>query len=206
MISWRWHICAKTCWDRIDDVTSWLTVHLLEKTSVFQQTSCFHPAHTHNTEINEQQHFECKNVTSLTDDLYQLFCKIQKSVMIQILSMRKEHPGWGNLRTGCCAEHYSLQGWGNRGLEKTAQCRTSWFVFLTKYYLGNQINQIKKKKMWHVWGRGRGTSFLLGELDQRRPLGSLTHRWEDTNKMDFKDTGWEGVEQTDLDRNTHKWY
>jgi len=43
-------------------------------------------------------------------------------------------------------------------------------------------------------GAWRGADRVLaGKAEGRRPLGRLRHRWEDNNKMDFQEVGWEGA-------------
>jgi len=42
----------------------------------------------------------------------------------------------------------------------------------------------------------------LGKPEGKRPLGRPRHRWEDNIKMDLQEVGWEGVDWTDLARDT----
>jgi hypothetical protein len=44
-------------------------------------------------------------------------------------------------------------------------------------------------------GERRGAyRVLMGKPEGRRPLGRPRHRWEDSNKMDLQDVGWEGID------------
>jgi hypothetical protein len=45
--------------------------------------------------------------------------------------------------------------------------------------------------MWHVWGRTDTHGVRVGKPGGKRPLGKPTRRWEDSNKMNIKGTGWE---------------
>jgi len=55
-------------------------------------------------------------------------------------------------------------------------------------------------------GERRGAHGIsVGEPEGKRPLGRPTRKWEDNNKMDLKEIGWEGVNLIDLaqGRDTH---
>jgi hypothetical protein len=41
-------------------------------------------------------------------------------------------------------------------------------------------------------------SILLGKPDGKRPLGRPRRRWVDNIKMDPRETGWDGVDWTDM--------
>jgi hypothetical protein len=42
--------------------------------------------------------------------------------------------------------------------------------------------------MWHAWGRG-DVFILVGRPEDKRPLGRPRRRWEDSLKIDFRETG-----------------
>jgi hypothetical protein len=39
---------------------------------------------------------------------------------------------------------------------------------------------------------------LVGRLEGKRPLGRQRRRWADCIKMDFRETGWDGMDWIDL--------
>jgi hypothetical protein len=39
-----------------------------------------------------------------------------------------------------------------------------------------------------------GYTIMSGKLEGKRLLGGASHRWEDINRMDLSEIGWEGVE------------
>jgi len=56
--------------------------------------------------------------------------------------------------------------------------------------------------MWHL-GKSRETH-TGGKHNRKRSLGRPRCRWEDNIKMDFKQIGWEGIEQINLAQERHK--
>jgi hypothetical protein len=47
--------------------------------------------------------------------------------------------------------------------------------------------------MWHAWGRERCLQGFGWEARKQEPLGRPRRRWEDNFKMDFRETGIDGV-------------
>jgi hypothetical protein len=48
-------------------------------------------------------------------------------------------------------------------------------------------------------GEGRGVCRLsAGKPEGNRPLGKLSHRWEDNNKMDLQEVGCGGMDWIDV--------
>jgi hypothetical protein len=39
---------------------------------------------------------------------------------------------------------------------------------------------------------------LVGKPEGKKPLGRLRRRWDDNTKMDLRETGWGGMDWTDL--------
>jgi hypothetical protein len=39
---------------------------------------------------------------------------------------------------------------------------------------------------------------LMGKLEGKRPLGRPRGRWEDNNRMDLREIGWDGMDWVDL--------
>jgi hypothetical protein len=46
---------------------------------------------------------------------------------------------------------------------------------------------------------------LVRKPEGRRPLGRPRCRWEDNNKMDLREVGWEGINWTDLAQDRDRW-
>jgi hypothetical protein len=46
---------------------------------------------------------------------------------------------------------------------------------------------------------------LVGKPEGKRPLGRPTHRWVDSIKMDFRETGWDGVDWIDMAPDRDYW-
>jgi hypothetical protein len=46
---------------------------------------------------------------------------------------------------------------------------------------------------------------LVGKPDGNRPLGRRRHRWENNDKMDLREVGWEGVNCTYLAQDMACW-
>jgi hypothetical protein len=60
------------------------------------------------------------------------------------------------------------------------------------YSKPNIIRVIKSRIRWvgHVacmWEKRNAYKVLVGKSDRRKPLGRPRHKWEDNNKMDFRD-------------------
>jgi hypothetical protein len=53
--------------------------------------------------------------------------------------------------------------------------------------------------------RRNAYSILVGDPEGRRPLGRPRCRWVDNIKMDLRETGWGGVNWTDLAQNRDQW-
>jgi hypothetical protein len=47
---------------------------------------------------------------------------------------------------------------------------------------------------------------LIGQPKGKRPLGRRKHRWEDNIRMDLREMGWEGMEQTNLAHDRDQWW
>jgi hypothetical protein len=45
----------------------------------------------------------------------------------------------------------------------------------------------------------------VGKLEGMRPLARPRHRWVDNIKMDFRETGWDGIDWTDLAQVRDQW-
>jgi hypothetical protein len=45
----------------------------------------------------------------------------------------------------------------------------------------------------------------MGNLEEKRPLGSSRRRWEDDIKVDLREIGWGGVDWIDLAQDTDQW-
>ena len=116
--------------------------------------------------------------------------------MTEIQSMRKEYRlrAFRNrmLRRICRPKRDEVkEDWRKLHSEKAL-----WFILVTQYYLGNQINKIKEMgEACGMYGREKETYMVLvGKRDESRPLGRGMHRREVNNTMDFKDISWEDVE------------
>jgi hypothetical protein len=49
--------------------------------------------------------------------------------------------------------------------------------------------------MWHQWGKGGGAyRVLVGKPEGKRPLGRLSHRWEDDIKTELKEIELEAMD------------
>jgi hypothetical protein len=46
---------------------------------------------------------------------------------------------------------------------------------------------------------------LMGKPEGKRPLGRPRRRWEDNTKMDLGETGWGGIDWTDLAQDKDEW-
>jgi hypothetical protein len=46
---------------------------------------------------------------------------------------------------------------------------------------------------------------FVGKPKGKRPLGRLTHRWEDTIKMDLREVGWGGIDWVHLAQDRDHW-
>jgi hypothetical protein len=79
------------------------------------------------------------------------------------------------------------------------------------YSLQNIVRVIKSRRMrWarHVarMGEGKGVyRVLVGRPEGKRPLGRPRHRWEDNIKMDFRETGIDGVNWIWLAQDRVQW-
>jgi hypothetical protein len=71
------------------------------------------------------------------------------------------------------------------------------------YSSANIIWVIKSRRMrWigHVarMGDERCVQDFVGRPEGKRPLGTLRHRWDDSNKMDLQEARWQSVDWIDL--------
>jgi hypothetical protein len=79
------------------------------------------------------------------------------------------------------------------------------------YSSQNIIRQIKSRRMmWvgHVARTGKERKafrFMVGKPEGKRPLEKPRSKWEDGVEMDFKKTGWEGVEGIHLAQDRDRW-
>jgi hypothetical protein len=48
-------------------------------------------------------------------------------------------------------------------------------------------------------------NILVGKPEGKRPLGRLRRRWEDNNRMDLREIGWEGVDWMHLAHDRDQW-
>jgi hypothetical protein len=46
---------------------------------------------------------------------------------------------------------------------------------------------------------------LLGKPEGKRPLGRPRRRWVDNNKMNLRETGWDGMDWIDLVQDMDRW-
>jgi hypothetical protein len=46
---------------------------------------------------------------------------------------------------------------------------------------------------------------LVGNPEGKRPLGRPRRRWVDNIKMDLRETGWNGIDWTDLAQDRDQW-
>jgi hypothetical protein len=53
-------------------------------------------------------------------------------------------------------------------------------------------------------GRGAYRNFVV-RPEGRRPLGKPRRRWEDNNKMDLQEVGWEGMDWIDMAQDRDRW-
>ena len=61
-------------------------------------------------------------------------------------------------------------------------------MLLTKYYLGNQIENNEMGGACSTYGEMRGVYRVLeGKQERKSPLGRPTHRWEDNIKTDLQE-------------------
>jgi hypothetical protein len=72
------------------------------------------------------------------------------------------------------------------------------------------IRMIKSKKMrWqgHVARLEKRNAYkiLVGNPEDKRPLGRLRHRWVDNIKMDLREIGWDGFDWIDLAQYRDQW-
>jgi hypothetical protein len=47
--------------------------------------------------------------------------------------------------------------------------------------------------------------FIVGKPEGKRPLGRSRFKWVDNNKMDLKETEWEGMDWIDLAQDRDQW-
>jgi hypothetical protein len=45
----------------------------------------------------------------------------------------------------------------------------------------------------------------MGKPEGKRPLGIPRHRWVDSNKMDLREIGWDGMDWIDLAQDRDQW-
>jgi hypothetical protein len=60
----------------------------------------------------------------------------------------------------------------------------------------------------HVTRRGETRNayrILVGEPEEKRPLGRAKSRWVDSIKMDLRDIGWDGVDWIDMGQDRDQW-
>jgi hypothetical protein len=75
----------------------------------------------------------------------------------------------------------------------------------TKYYLGDQITENEMSRATaSMRERGGGYWLLVGKSEEKRPLGRLRPRWEDSFKMDVKKVGL-GVHRIHLVQYKDRW-
>ena len=106
------------------------------------------------------------------------------------LSHRGWNIGWGFSRIGPEEDIWAYEGWGNGGVEKTAQgenlARRSWLNI-------RAITSRRTRWARHVTCMGERRSaykIKVGKTEWRRQLWRLRHRWEDNIKMDLQEVGW----------------
>jgi hypothetical protein len=79
------------------------------------------------------------------------------------------------------------------------------------YSLPNIIRMVKSRRMrqeGHVACMGEKENayrVLVGKPEGKRPLGRTRRGWEDNIKMDFKETGWGGMDWIHLALNRDLW-
>jgi hypothetical protein len=54
-------------------------------------------------------------------------------------------------------------------------------------------------------GEVRGAYILVGRPEERRPLGTPRHRWEDNIKMDLREIGFGDVDWIHLAQDRDRW-
>jgi hypothetical protein len=47
---------------------------------------------------------------------------------------------------------------------------------------------------------------VVGEPEEKRPLGKPRRRWEDNIRMDLKEIGWEGVDWMHVAQDGDQWW
>jgi hypothetical protein len=58
--------------------------------------------------------------------------------------------------------------------------------------------------LWHIWGKG-AYKVLLGKPEGNRPLGIPICRQDDNIKMNFKESGWQGMDWIHLAHGRGMW-
>jgi hypothetical protein len=56
-----------------------------------------------------------------------------------------------------------------------------------------------------MWRRGIAYTILVGNPEEKRPLGKSTCRWDDNIKMDLREIGCDGMDWTDLAQDRDQW-
>ena len=79
-------------------------------------------------------------------------------------------------------------------------------MFLTKYYLGDQIEKNTKGGAYIArMGDRRGAhTVLVGKPKGRRPLRRPMPRWEDNIQMNLQEVGWGGMDWIDMAQDTNR--
>jgi hypothetical protein len=52
---------------------------------------------------------------------------------------------------------------------------------------------------------GRACRILVGKPEGRRPFGRPRRRWVDNIKVDLRETGWDGMDWTDVAQDRDQW-
>jgi hypothetical protein len=56
-----------------------------------------------------------------------------------------------------------------------------------------------------IWEKWNAYTILVGQPEEKRPLGRTRRRWVDNIKIDFREIGWDGTDWIDLTQDRNKW-
>jgi hypothetical protein len=79
------------------------------------------------------------------------------------------------------------------------------------YFFSSIIRMIKSRRMrWEgnvarIEEKRNAYRILVGNPEEKRPLGRPRRRWVDSIKMDLREIGWDGMDWIDLAQNRDQW-